>query len=265
MLTLLHISDLHFGRARARVLSEAVLHAEASIKPDAVVCSGDLVEWSGTSGPWQEARAFLRRLVSPRLVTPGNHDIERFNLLYRLWRPFGRYHRYVAPQIDSVLDLERAVVVGLGTPRRWSLQLGHLSDGQLALARGAFARAGEGKLRVVTMHHPLLPEPGAFWREHVWGARRILQRLLQIGAQLVLTGHSHFPRAERIEDGQGRALVWAQAGSAGSPRLTAKRCAHNSLNVIRATTSRLVVEWWHYLDEVGRFARAASLAHVLPG
>src|SRR5690606_3465747 len=76
VVTLLHISDLHFGLRRARRVAEAILRVEDDVRPHAVVCSGDLVEWSETDGPWRELRAFLDRLSKPKLVVPGNHDLE---------------------------------------------------------------------------------------------------------------------------------------------------------------------------------------------
>lgn len=262
MVTLLHISDLHFGGKRARKLSEAVLRAEAELRPDAVVCSGDLVEWSETNRPWQEVRAFLRRLISPVVVTPGNHDIERFNPVYRLFRPLARYRRWVEREVDTVTELHGAIIVGLGTPRRWSFHLGHISRGQLELARRAFARAPAGTVKVVTMHHGIGalgngPVRGLV-RDHIWSSGRIRRSLLDIGADLVLSGHSHFPYAERITEG-GRSFVWAQAGTAGSHRFSRNCEPRNYVSVVRATAFRIMIEWWHYLEPSGSFARERSL------
>lgn len=265
MVTLLHISDLHFGRARARTISEAVLRAEAELKPDAVVCSGDLVEFSEIQGPWREVRTFLRRIAAPLVVTPGNHDIERFNPINRLLRPFERYRRCVGTDIDTVTELPGAVIVGLGTPRRWSFHLGHISLDQLEWAERVFARAGRGALKVVTMHHGLARTAPGLVRQHVWGGRRIGQALVRMGAHLVLSGHAHAPHAARIEGPSGRALVWAQAGTTGSHRFARSlREARNSLSVIRASASKIAVEWWHYVEQLEIFERTEATTLLLP-
>jgi len=243
MVTLLHISDLHFGARRARALTEAILRAEAEIAPDAVVCSGDLVEWSETNGPWREARAFLRRIAAPLVVIPGNHDIERFNPVGRLLWPLDRYRRFVG-DVDTVRTVPGAVIVGLGTPRRWTPHLGHVSRAQIALARTAFGAAGPDDLKVLTLHHGLEPERPSFVREHVRGAARLKRALHEMGAHLVLSGHSHFPRAERIGG-----FVWAQAGTTGSHRFRRNRVQRNSLSVVRASTERVTVDWWHYAEQ----------------
>ncbi len=246
MVTLLHISDLHFGRAHASKLADAILEAEDRIRPHAVVCSGDLVEWSGTDRPWREVRAFLQRLVSPRLVIPGNHDIERLNLFNRLIKPLGRYRRFVHHEPDPVVEVPGAVLAGIGTPRRWSIDLGHVSTAQLNRVRQAFAKAGKGVLKVVAMHHGLLTPHRGLFRGHVWGAERARRELLAMGADLVLSGHSHFPHAERLSDETGRSLIWAQAGTAGSPRYSRRRCLRNSFSVIRRELGQLLIEWWYY-------------------
>lgn len=259
MVTLLHISDLHFGVRRVRALTEAILRAEAQIAPDAVVCSGDLVEWSETNGPWREARAFLRRIVAPLVVTPGNHDIERFNPVGRLLWPLGRYRRFVG-DVDTVRTVSGAVIVGLGTPRRWTPHLGHVSRAQIAFARAAFAAAELGDLKVLALHHGLEPEGPGLVREHVRGASRLKRALHEMGAHLVLSGHGHFPRAES----QG-GLVWAQAGTTGSHRFKRNRVQRNSLSVVRASTERVIVEWWHYAEHALGFEPAERVVLPLSG
>ncbi len=260
MVTLLHISDLHFGRARARRLADAILRAEQEIGPSAVVCSGDLVEWSETDGPWRELKGFLDRLATPRLVIPGNHDIARFNPLGRLFAPFERYNRFVAPELDTVLEVPGAVMVGLGTPRRWTLDLGYVSKAQLDQARDAFARAPDDALRVVAIHHGPRSMFRRVFRNHVWGSQRAVRELVDMGADLVLTGHNHFPHVEELgRHGRGP-TVWSQAGTAGCHRR--RRCHNNSISVVRAERHRLTIEWWFYDDTTHRFAHHEAVQVV---
>lgn len=257
MVKLVHISDLHFGPSHADRVSRAVLDAIERITPDAVICSGDLVEWAELSRAWKKLRAFLDGITVPTLVVPGNHDLQRFNLLSRLLRPWQSYHRFVHPQLDRTLHVPGAVIVGLGTPRRWSIDLGHISRAQLTFAHGEFAAAPTDAVRVVVLHHGLR-SAGDLIRKHVWGSARAARRLLAAGTHLVLSGHRHFPYTETVVGPGNTALVWAQAGTAASHRF--RRAPSNSISVVRfasrANTNDsgaatppdvgLTLEWWYY-------------------
>src|SRR5690606_25357046 len=93
--TILHISDLHFGGRHAERMAEAVHQAAEQIEPDAVIASGDLVEWAEQTAAWQAVGSFLRRFRPPVLAVPGNHDIERADLIGRFTRPFRGYRRHI--------------------------------------------------------------------------------------------------------------------------------------------------------------------------
>ncbi len=100
-LTLLHLSDLQFGRNHrfgnlaagdaeaeldtllVRLENDLALLGEEDprLRPEAIVVSGDLAEW-GMSREFSDARAFLERLAASLevphrrvVVVPGNHDL----------------------------------------------------------------------------------------------------------------------------------------------------------------------------------------------
>ena len=50
--TLIHISDLHFGSPYQPEVGEAVLDLAHSLRPSAVACTGDLVQFAEQRGPW---------------------------------------------------------------------------------------------------------------------------------------------------------------------------------------------------------------------
>ena len=72
MRTIIHLSDLHFGRVDQALLGPLhdLVH---SIAPDVVVVSGDLTQ-RAKAEQFEEARAFLDTLPGPQIVVPGNHD-----------------------------------------------------------------------------------------------------------------------------------------------------------------------------------------------
>ena len=79
MRTIVHLSDLHFGRIDPAIL-DPLASLVAAIRPDVVVASGDLTQ-RARKAQFQEARAYMDRLPKPQVVVPGNHDVP----LYRIW------------------------------------------------------------------------------------------------------------------------------------------------------------------------------------
>ncbi len=97
MRTIVHLSDLHFGRidpAVCRALAEDV----SALNPDLVVVSGDLTQ-RAREHEFEEARVFLKSLPLPQLVVPGNHDVPLYNFVARFLRPLTRYQRYITSDL----------------------------------------------------------------------------------------------------------------------------------------------------------------------
>lgn len=102
-LTIVHLSDLHFG-AITPGAPEAAVEAVRRIGPGLVIVSGDLT-LRGTAREFGEAGAFLEALgVDPeRLVcVPGNHDVPAYGQAERFARPLRRYRACVAGQAEEV-------------------------------------------------------------------------------------------------------------------------------------------------------------------
>src|ERR1700750_2534822 len=100
MRRLAHLSDLHFGRVDPAAV-EGLLHSLEAAGPDLVVVSGDFTQ-SARSEEFRAARAFLDRLPAPVFAVPGNHDLPQWNPVERLVRPYDRYRRVIAPDLDAV-------------------------------------------------------------------------------------------------------------------------------------------------------------------
>lgn len=263
---LVHISDLHCGWPYIPETIEALLAAIAELRPAAVVVSGDWVQRGDFLDWWRQARAFADRLPKPWIGVPGNHDLPLWNPLRRAFAPYERYREYICPELDPLLEVEGATIAGINSARPWSIDLGHVSAAQLERVRRAFAAAPPGALRAVTLHHPLLPQREAgLQRHHVYGYRRAVRVLAEAGAEIVLSGHNHFPKhvtlSERFPDSRG--LVLAQCGTLS--RRLRPRTGHNlnDFNVICWTAAEINVESWHLRD--GRFAPAATYRYPRVG
>ena len=258
--TLLHISDLHFGGRHAERLGEAVHDAAERIAPDAVIASGDLVEWAEQTAAWQAVARFLRGFRPPVLAVPGNHDIERADVIGRFVRPFRGYRRHVHDDLERELQVGGAHLVGMCSPSRLTLDLGYVSRRQIEWAQDSFQRADPAALRVLVVHHGFRPLRRRLFRNHVRG-RRLEQPMADSGVDLILTGHRHFPHVEQVE-GQGDGyLLWAQAGTATCARLHPCQRA-NSFSVIRASVDRIDITWWRFDPDRGGFHPEEELTYA---
>ena len=243
--TILHGSDLHFGRPHAPAAATDFLTLAHALSPDLIALSGDFTQ-RAKNREYEAAAAYLKHLPQvPLVVTPGNHDVP----LYRLWErasaPFRNYRRWIANELDSEHDLDEAVVVALNTttPDR-TIVNGNVDEEQLERAAAAFARAGNGSLRALVVHHALVGAPGGDRIAALPRARRIVRRLGEMGVELVLFGHLH--RAFVSEGLPGGAtgdprVLLICSGTTASDRGRGREKGKNSCNLVRATSERIAV------------------------
>ncbi len=133
MRTILHLSDLHFGRIDPAILSPLVEFIGA-IKPDLVAVSGDLTQRARTA-EYIAARDFLSSIPFPQIVVPGNHDVPLHNLVSRFARSLDRYTRYIAADLQPFYADTEIVAVGVNTARAWTWKDGRINRSQLEKLR----------------------------------------------------------------------------------------------------------------------------------
>ena len=106
VLTLLQISDLHFGPPYLPDVGGAVLRLAHELGPDAIVICGDLTQRAKRE-QFAQARAFLDRLPPvPRIVVPGNHDVPLYRIVERWRDPHGLYRKHIHDELDHVQRLK---------------------------------------------------------------------------------------------------------------------------------------------------------------
>jgi 3',5'-cyclic AMP phosphodiesterase CpdA len=237
MRTIVHLSDLHFGRSRAELV-EPLLQAIRAAAPDLVVISGDLTQRARVR-QFQEARLFLDRIAAPHLIVPGNHDVPLDNPAVRLLSPWRRYRRWIGPRLEPGFRDEELDVVGVNTVNALDWQRGRITPRTVARLCAAFEAQGE-RTRIVVAHHPFAHEA----EEHkalMRGADKALHGLAACGADIVLCGHLHVGRAEPsvVEVGRARAMLLVQAGTGLSTRL---RGAANDFNLLGIRPGHVVIE-----------------------
>jgi 3',5'-cyclic AMP phosphodiesterase CpdA len=258
MRTLVHLSDIHFGRVDWATL-KPLIAAVNKAQPDLVAISGDLTQRARHT-EFLEARAFLDVLPRPQIVVPGNHDIPLHNLYARLVGRFDKYQTYISKDLEPFFIDDEIAVAGINTARPTTWKGGRINSEQLRRAHDRLAGADRGQLRVVVTHHPFeLPE-GMRASALVGRAHMAMNRFAECGADLFLAGHLHLGytahTAARYNIAGHSALV-VQAGTATSTR---GRGEANSFNIIRIDTDDIAVEriLWNASAEL---FRRASLEH----
>jgi Icc protein len=204
-LTICQISDIHCGNARfvPDLLDRTIIEVNR-MNPAVVVVSGDLTD-AGYREEFEEAAGFIDRIECEHImVIPGNHDARNVGYMH-FERLFGERH--------SVLDLDEVILVGVDSSEP------DLNDGQVGrehyeFITETFSEAGD-KLKIFVVHHHLIPLPGTGReRNIVLDPGDVLQRLVDVGVNLVLSGHKHVPYTWKLED-----MLIVNAGTASTLRL----------------------------------------------
>jgi len=248
MRTLVHLSDLHFGRVDQALLGplRELVH---SIAADVVVISGDLTQRAKVE-EFEEARAFLYSLPGPQIVVPGNHDISLYNVLRRFARPLSRYRRYITDDLEPVFIDDEIAVVGVNTARSLTIKDGRVSHEQIAALRERLSGLSPDVTRIVVTHHPFDLPDHFEERDLVVRAPLAMEVFAETGVDILMAGHMHASHAgstaARYQIDAYAALV-IQAGTATSTR---GRGEVNSFNVVRVDAQRVEIDRYGW-DAVG--------------
>lgn len=197
---LVHLTDLHFGCEDKSALSAAARYVKEN-KPDAVIVTGDISK-DGLKTELDAACAWMRDLGVPVMLTPGNHDVPYYEPVGRLLYPWRRFHEASHGVQTVAWHAPDFSIVPVNTARAWQFRLnwaqGEISRGQTAIAAAELQRAAPGALRIVICHHPLDWPNDAPIKGITRGGKRGLERLIDAGAELFLSGHLHFASARLV-------------------------------------------------------------------
>lgn len=239
MRTVLHLSDLHFGRIDEAILSPLVAFANA-ITPDLVAISGDFTQRARTI-EYIAAQEFLELIPFPKIVVPGNHDVPLRNLFLRFWHSLDSYRRYICDDLQPFYSDDEIAVAGVNTARAMTWKDGRINKGQLAKLRSDFANVPDVRTKIVVTHHPFDLPAGA--QGSVVGRSRLaIATLAECRVDLLLSGHFHIAdigyTAKRYNIPGYSALVV----SSGTSTSTRSRGQPNSLNLIRIEHPQITIE-----------------------
>jgi 3',5'-cyclic AMP phosphodiesterase CpdA len=255
MRTLVHLSDLHFGRVDEAII-EPLIETVRGVNPDLLAVSGDLTQ-RARSEQFRQARAFLDRLPAPQIIVPGNHDVPMHNVLARFATPFEKYRRWISDDLEPVYEDDEMVVMGINTARSLTIKDGRINRRQIAEMRKRLCRYDAAVMKILVTHHPFDLPAGTGPGERVGRAKLALETLAECGADIFLAGHLHLGQtgktAMRYPAGDRNAII-VQAGTATSTR---GRGELNSFNVIRIDKDEVSVERLAWQAASARFAPAS--------
>jgi 3',5'-cyclic AMP phosphodiesterase CpdA len=268
MMTILHISDLHFGPPFVPAVGDALRTAARAVDPDVIVASGDFTQ-RAREEQFAEARAYLDSLPAvPALVTPGNHDVPLYRVFERLFDPYRWYRAHIRDELDYVVRLDGATFVMLNStaPLR-AITNGRISGEQLEFAQRELSAVPPEHLRVVVAHHHFAPAPDYEGGEVMPRAKRAIDAFTELEVDLILGGHLHrayvgnsldvYPGEDRVHG-----ITIVQSGTSTSRRGRAREREKNSFNVIRVTDEVIRVTHYMYFDDAEGFASVSR--HIFP-
>jgi 3',5'-cyclic AMP phosphodiesterase CpdA len=246
MTNIVHLSDFHFdGSPELRRALRSLVDSAIAREPDLIIVTGDLSADGRPSELDEVARELDRFGAIPRVVIPGNRDLEP-----SVGPPGDARPLPVDSDLDYFLALEPALTLGFdesghGTPlgdgegggdpeAAWIARFGAIADGHrstdvhvvavnstprlrseaLEVAARQMRRAAPGALRIFALHHGLLPVPGRKLRDGdlTHRAGDVLALLADLRVDLALHGHIHRANAWQLSDGRGTVVV-ASAGA----------------------------------------------------
>ncbi|MHC4878135.1 MAG: metallophosphoesterase family protein [Planctomycetota bacterium] len=267
-LRILHVSDLHFGRPYLPTVGERLLRMAEHLMPDAIVVSGDFTQRAKPQ-QFADAAAFLKQLPPvPQLVIPGNHDVPLYRVAERMLKPHALYRQYISEELNPVLQLDGAVLVGLDTTSPYrNLTNGRIHQWQLDQCSEVLRDVSPEAARIVVAHHHFAPAPDYL---HDWTmpkARRAIDRFIDLGVEMILGGHLHrayignsldfFPGSHRE-----RGIIIVQCGTTTSRRGRGREREKNSFNMIEVTQTSHRVTHYVYFDEERGFTPFSQ--HIFP-
>jgi 3',5'-cyclic AMP phosphodiesterase CpdA len=263
--TLVHISDLHFGRPAVAERLDALKDFIAEIRPGAVAVSGDLTQRC-SNREFSNARAYLDTLgeIAPYTVIPGNHDIRWLGAVARnlgfagLFREqahkfkYSRYVRHFSDDLSPPLEIPGVIIAGVNTAHgitRGSVTrrfrdlgvIGQVKHADMVRVRDVFEHAAPDAARVVMMHHnPIRGELSG--RHGLANTEQALHAFADLGTELILCGHDHQDAIHTIERG-AHGLIISTAGTI-SNRIRPGRASSFNLVEIRDHEIHITAHAW---------------------
>ncbi len=222
---IVQLSDIHVGSQFQEEVFEKVIDEVNSLKPYAVVITGDLTN-EGLVSEYEKCKDLVSKLnVDKVIAISGNHDYRNTGyLVFKKYFPF--------QTINELSDDVVLVTLGTSRPDRNEGEVGYRQT--LWLERTM--RKYEKKVKILAMHHHLIgiPDTGSE-RVTILDAGDVLRTILDTNVDLVLCGHKHRPWVWNFNN-----LSIVNAGTTSSDRM--RGLFENTYNIINIEKNKLKID-----------------------
>jgi 3',5'-cyclic-AMP phosphodiesterase len=214
-LRIAQISDIHCGELTFDAKRmEAIVGEVNDLAPDLVVVAGDLTA-AGYEWEFAEASDWLEQITYPKVVIPGNHDARNVGYMHferHFGERFSSFRQSFGPERAALLGSPGFTVVAADSSEP------DLNEGQLGRERYGWIKDSfieEADIKIFVIHHHLVAIPGTGReRNTINDAGDVLAELVNIGVDMVLSGHKHVPYFWGISG-----LLICNSGTATTKRL----------------------------------------------
>ena len=222
---IVQLSDIHVGSQFREEIFEKVIDEVNSLKPDAVVITGDLTN-EGLVSEYEKCKDLVSKLnVDKVIAISGNHDYRNTGyLVFKKYFPF--------QTINELSDDVVLVTLGTARPDRNEGEVGYRQTLWLERTMKKY----EDKITILAMHHHLIgiPDTGSE-RVTILDAGDVLRTILDTKVDLVLCGHKHRPWIWRFNN-----LSIVNAGTASSDRM--RGLFENTYNIVNVDKNKLQID-----------------------
>lgn len=243
MTSIIQFSDIHFG-VEDRDAMAAVKAYTDTLKPDCILICGDITQ-DGKTSEFKAAQDWIKSFNASRVITPGNHDTPVYGVLQRLFQPWGRYNRYIAPLSEPFYADKNVMIVTMNTARGvqakldWSLGVVDLDI--LDKKIQDLHAADSGCLKMIAVHHPFIyPNISPLDKETENGPEGV-KRLSDSNIDAILSGHIHTPFF--VDRDPGRTNIMSIGSGTLSTRKRGVPASFNHIQIDEETLSVTAIDW----------------------
>jgi len=201
---IVQMSDLHIsGPNFVPNWAENVLAIMTSVEPDVVIVTGDITD-DGYVQEYDVAKRYIDRIEAENvMVVPGNHDVrnEGDKLFEEIFQT--RFPHYKD---------DKVVILGIDSAEP------DVDDGRVGRSSYSYIRerlSPAKEIKILAMHHHLIPIPATGRERNIpVDAGDVLRLCIDLGVDIVFSGHKHMPWVWKLES-----TYFITAGTATSRRL----------------------------------------------
>jgi 3',5'-cyclic AMP phosphodiesterase CpdA len=230
-----HISDLHLTSSNfVQEWGDNLLGLLDGFKPDICVITGDLTN-DGYVHEYEKVEKYLGEIKrGDKIIVPGNHDAR--NSGYKIFEEmFATRFPFYENDIVAIFGLDSTEP---------DIDDGHIGRENYQTIRKTLA--GNNKLRIMALHHHLIPIPGTGRERNILvDAGEVLKICMDLKLDFVFSGHKHLPWVWKMGN-----TYFITAGTATSRRLKGR--SYPSFNILTITPDQCVLEEVNVSNKISR-------------